>query len=131
MSLWSYLGFFGHVHHDTEVQFAFHIDKVGLTLNPLCIELYTHEWASFSTKEFAENRIVCTGDVVKCIMIDVEDRGPVDDIIWYDEDYRTVFKEACLEVEKVYHPLGREDEPFCWVNEAWIPPWTIYVLKKR
>ena len=93
-------------------------------------EIYKHEWASFSTKDFPENLIARTGDIVKCIMTDVEDRRPVEDVIWYDKDYRTVFRGAGLEVEKVYSPLAREEEPFRWVNETRIPPWTIYVLKK-
>lgn len=94
-------------------------------------EIYQHEWASFSTKDFPENLTAKTGDVVRCIMKDVEDSRPVDDVIWYDEDYRKVFHEAGLEVEEVYKPLAREDEPFQWVNETRIAPWTIYVLKKR
>jgi hypothetical protein len=28
-----------------------------------------------------------------------------------------------------HRPLGREDEPFAWVNETRIAPWVIYVLR--
>jgi len=43
-------------------------------------EMYQHEWASFSTREFAENRTARTGDVVRTIMLDVDDRRPIDDV---------------------------------------------------
>lgn len=93
-------------------------------------ELYKHDWASFTTSVFPGNQTAKTGDRVWTIMTDVEDRRPVEDVIWYDEDYRKVFKEAGLAVEKAYRPLGKADEPFQWVNETRIPPWVIYVLKK-
>jgi SAM-dependent methyltransferase len=101
---------------------------VSLVSSP---EIYKHEWASFTTKDFPENQTAKTGDRVRCIMTDVEDRRPVEDVIWYDEDYRSVYDEAGLEVVATYKPLAREDEPFQWVNETRIAPWVIYVLQKR
>jgi len=92
-------------------------------------EIYTHEWASFTTKDFPENRKAKSGDKVKIIMTDVEDRRPVEDIIWSDKSYREVYQAAGLEVVKIYKPLGKEDEPHQWVNETKIAPWIIYVLK--
>ena len=100
---------------------------VNLVSSP---DIYKHEWASFTTKDFPENRDAQTGDRVKIIMTDVEDRRPVEDVIWYDEDYARVFREAGLDVVKTYRPLAREDEPFRWVNETRIAPWVIYVLEK-
>lgn len=94
-------------------------------------DIYKYEWASFTTKDFPENKTAKTGDRVKIIMTDVEDRRPVEDVIWYDEDYRDVFRKAGLDVEKIYRPLARTDEPFEWVNETRIAPWVIYVLKKQ
>jgi ubiquinone/menaquinone biosynthesis C-methylase UbiE len=92
-------------------------------------EIYTHEWVSFTTKDFPENRKAKSGDKVKIIMTDVEDRRPVEDVVWSDESYREVHKAAGLEVVKTYRPLGREDEPYQWVNETKLSPWVIYVLK--
>jgi hypothetical protein len=94
-------------------------------------DIYKHEWASFTTKDFPENRVAKTGDRVKCIVTDVEDRRPVVDVIWYDEDYRDVYERAGLEVVRTYKPLAREDESFRWVNETKIPPWVIYVLQRQ
>jgi hypothetical protein len=100
---------------------------VNLVSSP---EIYTHEWASFSTVDFPENRNAQCGDVVRIIMTDVADRRPVEDVIFPEGDYRRVYQEAGLEVVEVYHPLGRADEPFHWVNETAIAPWTIYVLRR-
>ena len=93
-------------------------------------EIYTHEWASFTTKNFPENRYAQSGDNVKIIMTDVEDNRPVEDVIWSDEDYQEVFTRAGLEVVTTYKPLANENEPYQWVNETRVAPWVIYVLKK-
>lgn len=52
---------------------------VNLVSSP---EIYYHEWASFATKDFAENRLVEPGDIVKIINTDIDDARPVDDILW-------------------------------------------------
>jgi SAM-dependent methyltransferase len=94
-------------------------------------ELYTHEWASFTTKEFPENWKAKTGDIVRDVMLDVEDRRPVEDIFWTESDYYGLFGKAELELENVYKPLGCKDEPFPWVTETEIAPWMIFILKGK
>jgi len=94
-------------------------------------EIYTHEWASFTTRDFPENRTARSGDKVRIIMTDVEDQRPVEDILWADDAYREVYREAGLEVVKMYKPLAKQSEPYEWVNETRIAPWVIYVLKKQ
>ena len=94
-------------------------------------EIYNHEWASFSTKDFPENKQAKSGDKVKIIQTDLEDKRPVVDVVWTDESYRIVYKTAGLAVVRKYEPLAREDEPYKWVNETKIAPWVIYVLKKE
>ena len=101
---------------------------VNLVSSP---EIYMHEWASFTTKDFPENRNARSGDKVRIIMTDVEDRRPVEDIVWTDESYREVYKQAGLDLVKTYKPLARESEPYKWVNETKIAPWVIYVLKRK
>lgn len=93
-------------------------------------ELYTNEWASFSTKDFPENRLAKTGDIVRDIMLDVEDRRPIEDIFWTLEDYVKLFEHAGLTVEATYKPLGYPDEPFEWVAETTIPPFVIFILSR-
>ncbi len=92
--------------------------------------IYTNEWASFTTKDFPENRSARTGDRVRIVMTDVEDRRPVEDVLWTPEAYRDVFERAGLEIVRTYRPLGRDTDPVRWVNETRIAPWTIYVLKR-
>ncbi len=94
-------------------------------------EIYIHEWASFSTKDFPGNRSARSGDVVKIIVTDHGDRRPVEDILWTHEAYQDVYDRAGLEVVCVYKPLATGDEPYQWVNETEIAPWVIYVLKTR
>jgi SAM-dependent methyltransferase len=93
-------------------------------------DIYTHEWASFTTRDFPENKFARSGDKVKIIMTDVTDRRPVEDIIWSDEDYRKVYEQAGLTLVHTCRPLAREDEPFTWVNETRIAPWVVYVLER-
>jgi ubiquinone/menaquinone biosynthesis C-methylase UbiE len=92
-------------------------------------EIYVHEWASFSTKNYPENKHAKSGDKVRIIQTDIEDKRPVEDIVWTDESYRETYRRAGLQIIKVYKPLAREDEPYEWVNETKIAPWVIYVLK--
>jgi SAM-dependent methyltransferase len=101
---------------------------VNLVSSP---EIYIHEWASFTTKDFPENRFAGSGDKVRIIMTDIEDRRPVEDILWKDEAYREVYKRAGLDSLKTIAPLAKESEPYQWVNETVIAPWVIYVLGKR
>ncbi len=92
-------------------------------------EIYIHEWASFSTKDFPANQAAKSGDKVRIIVTDHADPRPVEDILWTDEAYREVFQEAHLGLQQKYEPLGREDEPYRWVSEAEIAPWAVYVLE--
>jgi len=92
-------------------------------------DIYKNEWASFTTKDFPENHNTKSGDRVKIVMTDVEDRRPVVDIVWSDDAYREVYKKAGLEFIERYKPLGNDDDPVVWVNETRIAPWVIYVLK--
>lgn len=93
-------------------------------------ELYTNECASFTTKDFPGNWTAKTGDIVKCIMRDVEDKRPVEDIFWSVDDYIKLFDMAGLEIEATYKPLGYDNEPYNWISEKEIAPWMIFVLKK-
>src|ERR1022692_1496849 len=93
-------------------------------------EIYTHEWASFTTKDFPENASARSGDVVRIVVTDHQDRRPVEDILCTDESYREVYRVARLQAIQVLKPLASGDEPYSWVNETKIAPWVIYVLKR-
>ena len=93
-------------------------------------DIYVHEWASFTTRDFPENAAARSGDVVRIVVTDHQDRRPVEDILWTDESYREVYSEASLQAIQVFKPLAKGDEPYSWVSETKIPPWVIYVLKR-
>ena len=91
-------------------------------------EIYHNEWASFSTRDYPENRTAVSGDKVRIVMLDVPDQRPVEDIIWTDQDYLDVYRQAHLVPVNTYRPLGDRAEPYPWVSETTIAPWVIYVL---
>jgi hypothetical protein len=83
-------------------------------------EIYCNEWASFSTKDFPENRNAQPGEPVKIITTDSEDRSPAVDIFW---PYLEVYRRAPLEIVEMRKPLANGDEPYRWVSETRIAPW--------
>ncbi len=94
-------------------------------------EIYVNETVSFTAREFPENREATSGEEVRVVMKDVDDRRPVTDILWFHEDYLAMVAAAGLELVAHHRPLGRDDEPYEWITETTIPPWVIYVLKSR
>lgn len=92
-------------------------------------EIYLHEWASFSTKSYPENRAAKSGDVVRIITKDFADSRPMEDILWTDESYRDVYRHSGLEIVSTYKPLANGHEPYSWINETKTAPWVIYVLR--
>jgi SAM-dependent methyltransferase len=101
---------------------------VNLVSSP---DIYVNEWTSLSTKDFPENRLAKCGDKVKIIVTAIDDKRPVEDIIWPDKDYRETYRKAGLGVVETHKPLAKEDEPFEWISETEIAPWVIYVLRSR
>ena len=91
-------------------------------------EIYTHEWTSFTTRDFPQNRVAGSGDAVQIVMKDVADQRPVVDFLWFHEDYLHLFDAAGLALLACHRPLGRRDEPYRWQSELSISPWVIYVL---
>lgn len=92
--------------------------------------IYVNEWASFSTKDFPENREAQSGDTVRIITTDFADRRPALDILCPDESYRELYRKAGLDVVATYEPLATGDEPYQWISETTIAPWVIYVLRR-
>ncbi|MBN2437513.1 MAG: hypothetical protein JXL20_02830, partial [Deltaproteobacteria bacterium] len=106
------------------------LNPEGILLNLVSRpEIYVHEWASFSTRDYPENREAVSGDEVRIINTDIAYAEPVVDILWSHEDYLKVYTEAGLQVVEKIEPLAADDEPYHWVNENNIAPWAIYALK--
>jgi SAM-dependent methyltransferase len=91
-------------------------------------EIYVNEWASFSTRDFSENRHARDGDKVRIVMLEVPDRRPVEDVFCTDACYRRLFENADLKVLQVQSPLATGGEATRWVSEITTAAWTIYVL---
>jgi SAM-dependent methyltransferase len=91
-------------------------------------EIYVNEWASFSTRDFSENRHAIDGDRVRIIMLDVPDRRPVEDVFCTDAHYRRLFENAGLKVLDLHKPLATGEETTLWISETATSAWTIYVL---
>ena len=100
---------------------------VNLVSSP---EIYTHEWVSFSTSDFPENRRAASSDTVRIVNLAVADRRPIEDVLWTDDAYHEVYRAAGLVVVETLRPLARADEPYPWVSELTIPPWVVYVLAR-
>lgn len=91
-------------------------------------DIYTHEWASFTTRDYPENASAGPGDLVRIVSLDIEDRRPAVDVLWTDEAYRETYRESSLEVLEVRRPLATGTEPYRWVSETRVAPWVVYVL---
>lgn len=94
-------------------------------------DIYVNEWASFSTKDYPENRHARSGDHVRIVMLDVADQRPVEDVVCFDEDYRRMFARAGLSVREVLRPLATGEEPVRWKAETEVAPWTTFVLARE
>ena len=94
-------------------------------------EMYTHEWASFSTKNYPENKHAKDGDVVPIITTEFKDQRPCFDILCTPTAYKQVFSQVGFIILHTEKPLATGKEPYQWTQETQIAPWTIYVLKKK
>jgi SAM-dependent methyltransferase len=93
-------------------------------------EIYIHEWASFTTKDYPENKKADSGGIVRIVTKDFGDSRPCDDILCTEKDYRAFYAQAHLRVLTMLQPLAYDNEPYHWVSETRIAPWSIYLLGK-
>ena len=91
-------------------------------------ESYQGKWASWFF-DFSENKTtLASGNKVKILF-----RGTnvvLFDYYWTDDDYRQIFNDVGLKILKTHRPLGRDDDPFEWLDETIISPIIIYILGK-
>ena len=91
-------------------------------------EIYRHEWTSFTTAAFPENRSARSGEPVRIIMKDVPDARPVVDLVWFQEDYVALCEAAGMRMIAEHRPLGLPGDDIRWVSESTIAPWVIHVM---
>jgi len=92
-------------------------------------ELYVHEWASFSTRDFPENRAAKSGDPVRCVTTTLADARPCVDVLVHETDYRAMHVAAGFRPLDVHKPLARGNEPYAWVTERRVAPWHVHVVE--
>ncbi len=100
---------------------------INVVSNP---EIYLHEWASFSTRDYPENAQAKSGDPVLIVNTDTDDARPVEDIVCTDADYRAIYATAGWRIIEVQRPLGRPEDPVAWVSEEAIAPWAFHVIER-
>lgn len=93
-------------------------------------DLYVHEWASFTTAPFEQNRTAKSGDIVQIITTEFAEGHVCDDVLWDDESYRKTYEAAGLDVVASYRPLGKPEDPVRWISERTNAPWVFWVLGK-
>ena len=91
-------------------------------------DMYTHEWVSFTTKDFPANWTARPGDIVRTRIRGIGDERPVDDVLWPDESYRATFAAAGLALVETRKPLATGTEGEAWISETGVAPWAVYVL---
>jgi hypothetical protein len=92
-------------------------------------EIYTREWASFSTRAYPQNTSARDGDVVRIVTPEFEHAQAAEDILCGPDCYRDVYHRSGLAVIATYRPLGKSDDGWPWVSEMDVAPWVIDVLK--
>jgi len=92
-------------------------------------EIYWHEWASFTTREFPANRHARDGEIVRIVTTTFRQRLPCEDVLCTDAGYRRIYAEAGLAVAAAYRLLARGDEGVAWVSETRVAPWVVWVLR--
>ncbi len=94
-------------------------------------DIYTHEWASFSTRPFPDNWHARPGDIVRTVITGIGGDRPVDDIFMGGAAYRSLFAGVGLAIASETRPTATGEEPFAWVAETTVAPWVVYVLRPR
>ena len=91
-------------------------------------EIYRHEWATFTTAPFPENRLAQSGDVVRIITTTFADSPVCEDILFDEASYRHLYNQSGFRVVAKHEPLGHNDDGVEWKTETTIAPWVIWVL---
>ncbi|HRF59065.1 MAG TPA: class I SAM-dependent methyltransferase [Fimbriimonadaceae bacterium] len=91
-------------------------------------DIYIHEWVSFTTTAFPENRVAGNEDVVRIVTRTFKDAPVCEDIRCDDGGYEAIYAAAGLHVRERHRPLGRNDDGVAWISEREISPWVLWVL---
>ncbi len=90
-------------------------------------EQYQHETTS-AKYDYLNNENIKSGDPIKVHI--KESSIIINDYYWLDKDYKEVFELSKFELVETAHPLGMNNEPYKWLTEKELSPWTVYVLRQ-
>lgn len=85
-------------------------------------------WMCFNVN-YEENFLPHSGSIVKLGLKDP--KMEFLDYYWKEADYREFFQFSDLELIQVHYPLGLKGELFDWNDELSIPPFVIFLAKKK
>ena len=94
-------------------------------------DVYPHEWVSFSSSAFPENRMAKSGDRVRVVINEFGDQRAVEDILWTEAAYEETFRQTKLRLLETQHPIVQSEDIYqCeWRSETTRAPWIIFVLQ--
>ena len=94
-------------------------------------DLYLHEWVSWSTSDFPENRLAKAGDLVKIAIVGLGDRQVVEDTLWTEDAYFETFQKTPLRLLETRRPTIEPQDPIqCdWISERTHAPFVFFILK--
>ncbi len=79
--------------------------------------------------DFPQNRKAKSGSLVKVRLNEIN--LTFEDYLWFEKDYRKVFKKAGLPICQVHRPLGKSGEAFPWKDELKKSPLLIILAGKQ
>ena len=91
-------------------------------------DIYTHEWVSFSTRDYPENESALDGDIVRIVTREFEHAQPAEDILCGADCYADLYRRAGLATLSTYRLLGKPDDGWPWVSETELAAWAVDVL---
>lgn len=53
------------------------------------------------------------------------------DYFWKEEDYRSCFSASNLDLIAIHYPIASESESFAWEDELFIPPFVVFLAKRK
>lgn len=92
-------------------------------------EFYQYHWVSCRVDHPENQPPLRSGQPVRATLLPEE--VVVDDYFWSEQDYTHFFTTAGFEVVDSHRPIGKDDDPFEWIDEKQFPPYVIYQLRKK
>lgn len=91
--------------------------------------MHNYEYKSiYRTSNFPENCNATSGDLVRIHSNEAD--ITFFDYLWFENDYRQIFKQAGLPICRVHNPLGKTNENYEWLDELTKSPLLLILAAK-